>query len=65
MRQNQVKRVYKSENDAANCISLAYLPVLGAGEAILTGVDFPMPLLLKIDSPTNKPDSETPKFKMK
>lgn len=59
------KESIKQSCATANSSTLAYLPVLGEGEAILTGVDFPMPLLLKIDSPSNKPDSETPKFRMK
>jgi DNA helicase HerA-like ATPase len=39
------------------------LPILGAGEAILMGVDFPMPVILKINKPNVLPDSATPQFK--
>lgn len=34
--------------------TLAYLPVLGEDEAILTGVDFPMPLIIKDESANRK-----------
>lgn len=47
---------------SANRDTLAFLPVLGSGEAILMGVDFPMPVMLKIESPKVKPNSETPLF---
>lgn len=47
----------------ANKTILSFLPVLGAGEAILTGVDFPMPISVKIDRPNITPDSNTPRFK--
>ena len=48
---------------SANSDALAFLPVLGAGEALLTGVDFPMPLTIKIDKPIIPPNSSTPLFK--
>jgi hypothetical protein len=44
----------------ANKSALSFLPILSAGEAMLTGVDFPMPIILKIKAPNIKPDSETP-----
>ncbi len=44
----------------ANKCALSFLPILSAGEAMLTGVDFPMPIILKINQPKDKPDSETP-----
>jgi cation transport regulator ChaC/energy-coupling factor transporter ATP-binding protein EcfA2 len=49
---------------SANRETLAFLPVLGAGEAILMGVDFPMPVMLKVKMPTIKPNSSTPLFKL-
>ena len=58
------KEAIKQSCATANSSTLAYLPVLGEGEAILTGVDFPMPLLLKMSPPIEKPDSETPQFKL-
>lgn len=44
----------------ANKNALSFLPVLSSGEALLTGVDFPMPVILKILPPRCKPVSETP-----
>jgi uncharacterized protein len=44
----------------ANRNALSFLPILSSGEALLTGVDFPMPIVLQIVAPECKPDSETP-----
>lgn len=44
----------------ANKSALSFLPILSSGEAMLTGVDFPMPMILKITEPNIKPDSNTP-----
>jgi len=43
---------------------LSFLPSLGQGEALLLGVDFPMPVNLKIKQVSEdfKPDSDTPKL---
>ena len=43
---------------------LSFLPSLGQGEALLLGVDFPMPVNLKIKKVSDqfKPDSDTPKL---
>ena len=48
-------------------IGIVYLffPILGEGEALIVGVDFPMPLTIKIDVPPKAPDSQTPKLKKK
>ena len=59
----QDKKAVESAASSANRNSLAYLPILGEGEALMVGVDFPMPLTLKINAPINKPNSNTPKFK--
>lgn len=48
---------------SSNKSTLDFLPILGEGEALLTGVDFPMPIILKIDIPNSVPNSETPKLK--
>ncbi len=47
---------------SANRNILSFLPILGEGEAILTGVDFLMPLSIKINPPEQEPDSRTPLF---
>lgn len=61
----QDKKAVESAASAANRNCLSYLPVLGEGEALLVGVDFPMPITLKIEEPINKPNSGTPKLKRK
>lgn len=40
----------------------AFLPTLGQGEAILVGVDFPMPTPVKITAPIFPPKSEGPSY---
>lgn len=59
----QDKKAVESAASAANRNSLSFLPILGEGEALLVGVDFPMPLTIKIDVPEHKPNSDTPKLK--
>lgn len=56
------KEAIKQACSSANMSILSYLPILGEGEAILTGVEFPMPLILKINEPFTKPISNTPRF---
>lgn len=59
------KKAVESAASAANKNILSFLPVLGQGEAILMGVEFPMPLILKIDEPSYKPNSRTPQLGMR
>jgi energy-coupling factor transporter ATP-binding protein EcfA2 len=40
--------------------ALSFLPVLGRGEALLMGVEFPMPLILRVQESAVIPDSKTP-----
>lgn len=61
----QDKKAVENAASAANRNSLSFLPILGEGEALLVGVDFPMPLTIKIDAPKRVPDSQTPKLKKK
>jgi hypothetical protein len=56
------KESIANASSSANKSSLDFLPVLGAGEAILMGVDFPMPVMMKFDKPIITPDSSTPNF---
>ena len=56
------KKAVESAASSANRGVLSFLPVLGEGEALLIGVDFPMPLMLKIDEPQRKPNSNTPRL---
>lgn len=42
--------------------SASFLPVLGQGEALLLGVDFPFPMTVKIKTPNNRPESRSASF---
>lgn len=61
----QDKKAIESAASSLNKSMLSFMPTMRAGEALLMGVDFPMPLLLKIDPPVQKPQSETPKLSKK
>nr|WP_314995607.1 ATP-binding protein [uncultured Capnocytophaga sp.] len=61
----QDKKAIENAVSSASRNSLSFLPILGEGEALLVGVDFPMPLLIKINEPSVKPNSKTPKFSRK
>ena len=54
------KEAINNACSSANKNTLEFLPILGEGEAILTGVDFPMPIIMKFDKPINEPNSQTP-----
>ncbi len=41
---------------------LSFLPSLVPGEALIVGVDFPIPVAIKINKPTYEPDSKGPRF---
>lgn len=57
------KESIANASSSANKSSLDFLPILGAGEAILMGVDFSMPVMMKLYKPKVEPDSSTPIFK--
>lgn len=54
------KEVVANACQEANKSALSFLPILSEGEAIIMGVDLPMPIILKIDQPSIKPKSGTP-----
>ncbi|MET3731627.1 ATP-binding protein [Moheibacter stercoris] len=56
------KEAISSACSTANKETLSFLPSLGSGEAIIMGVDFPMPLSIRIDLPSIEPIFKTPKF---
>jgi len=61
----QDREAIASACSTANKETLSFLPSLGAGEAILMGVDFPMPISVKIEFPKIRPIFDTPKFRKK
>lgn len=59
----QDKKSVENASSSVNKNVLSFLPSLGEGEALLIGVDFPMPLMIKINEPYKKPNSNTPTLK--
>ena len=58
------KEAISNACSTANKNTLDFLPILGEGEAVVTGVDFPMPIIMKFEKPIEEPNSETPKLKL-
>lgn len=56
------RQAIENATSDASRTALSFLPVLTKGEAILTGVEFPMPVIIKINKPTIEPNSKTPKI---
>ncbi len=56
------KEAISSACSTANKNTLDFLPILGEGEAVVTGVDFPMPIIMKFEKPVEEPNSGTPKL---
>ncbi len=54
------KEIVSNACQEANKSVLSFLPILSEGEAIILGVDIPMPIILKINMPKYEPDSKTP-----
>jgi DNA helicase HerA-like ATPase len=40
----------------------AFLPTLSPGEAVIIGVDFPIPITVQVSKPQNEPDSRGPNY---
>ncbi|MAW94508.1 MULTISPECIES: ATP-binding protein [unclassified Leeuwenhoekiella] len=59
------KEAISSACSTANKNTLDFLPILGEGEAVVTGVDFPMPIIMKFEKPVEEPNSGTPKLNIK
>ena len=59
------KEAISNACSSANKNTLDFLPILGEGEAVLTGVDFPMPIIMKFDKPKIEPNSNTPNLTKK
>lgn len=54
------KEAISNACSSASKNTLEFLPILGEGEAVLTGIDFPMPIIMKFDLPEIEPNSGTP-----
>ena len=58
----QDRRTVEMACSSASKAALEYLPALGPGEALITGVEFAMPLVVKISMPQYRPNSATPQL---
>lgn len=56
----QDKEAIENACSVANRFALSFIPVLGEGEALLMGVDIPMPVIVKFSLPKNEPKYGTP-----
>lgn len=56
------RQVVESACGNLDASAAAFLPTLGQGEAILVGVDFPMPTPVKIIEPDFPPKSKGPDY---
>jgi hypothetical protein len=61
----QDRRTVEMACSSASKAALEYLPALGPGEALITGVEFSMPLVVKISMPQYRPNSATPQLMAK
>lgn len=56
------REVVEKASAGFDAYSSAAIPTLASGEAVLIGVDFPLPLFIRVKPPTNKPDSRGPNY---
>jgi len=54
----QDRRVVESASGEIDRSASAFLPTLGPGEALIVGVDFPVPLTVQIEPPQHEPQSK-------
>lgn len=56
------REVVEKASAGFDSYSSAAIPTLASGEAVLLGVDFPLPLFIRVLPPHNKPDSRGPDY---
>ena len=56
------QEIVKKAVGAIDQRSASFLPVLGQGEALMLGVDFPFPMTVKMKKPINLPNSKSASF---
>lgn len=59
---DQDRRVVERASGEIDRSAADFLPTLGPGEAVIIGVDIPVPLSIKVEQPTRKPDSMGPDY---
>jgi len=52
----------RSQQGTRRTTAAAFLPSLAPGQALLLGVDYPIPLIVAVTPPGAKPDSRGPDF---
>lgn len=56
------REVVEKASAGFDSYSSGAIPTLASGEAVLLGVDFPLPLFIRVWPPNNKPDSRGPDY---
>jgi uncharacterized protein len=56
------REVVERASSEADRSAMAFVPGLGDGQAVIIGVDFPIPLAVQITKPEQKPDSRGPDY---
>ncbi len=56
------REVVERASSEADRSAMAFVPGLGDGQAVIIGVDFPIPLAVQITPPTQVPDSRGPDY---
>jgi uncharacterized protein len=56
------REVVERASSEADRSAMAFVPGLGDGQAVIIGVDFPIPLAVQITPPTQMPDSRGPDY---
>ncbi len=56
------RQIIERATGEANSSGMQAVPSLASGEAVIFGVDYPVPLRIKISPPENKPDSKGPDY---
>jgi uncharacterized protein len=59
---DQDRRIVERAAGDIDQSAAAFLPSLGPGQALLVGVDYPIPLIIQVSAPTARPDSRGPDF---
>lgn len=56
------REIVERASSEAERSAMMFVPGLGDGEAVILGVDFPIPLAVRITAPLHKPDSRGPDY---
>jgi Helicase HerA, central domain len=59
---DQDRRIVERAAGDIDQSAAAFLPSLAPGQALLVGVDYPIPLIIQVSQPTARPDSRGPDF---